>query len=225
MKKVNLLAVDSSFKRDLSVRATVTPEDKILSRQFGKDYFDGDRRVGYGGYYYDGRWVGISERAIQLFDLSPGDRVLDIGCGKGFFVYDLVKSFQIDAYGLDISTYALKEATLEIQGRLQRHDMRAQLNFPDDFFDAVFCINTLHNLDRLEASFSVSEMIRVVKKKENIFIQVDSYKNPEDLEIFEKWVLTAKLYMPPDDWLEFLADCGYKGAYYWTVLLGDGSVE
>lgn len=225
MRKVNLLQVDPSAKRDLSLRSNITSQERAISSRFGRDYFDGDRRLGYGGYYYDGRWIAVARRAVKLFGLKAGDKVLDIGCGKGFFVYDLVNQFDIDACGLDISEYALEQARPEVQGRLHLHDIRKRLMFPDSSFDAVFCINTLHNLERGEAVKVVEEMIRVAKVKKNIFIQVDSYRNAADRDIFEKWVLTAKLYMLPDDWLKFLVGCGYAGSYFWTILRGDGSVE
>ena len=88
-----------------------------------------------------------------------------------------------------------------------------------------FCVNALHNLDKVDAFMAVKEMHRVLKNKNKIFIQVDAYRNKSDLEVFEKWVLTAKMYLQPDEWLKFFRDCGYSGAYYWTILKSDGSVE
>ena len=224
MKKVNLLNVSKGSKRDLGLRRGITYEEKLTSSEFGKEYFDGNRRLGYGGYTYDGRWIKVANEVVKLFNLKPGAKVLDIGCGKGFLVNDLINSCQIDAYGVDISTYALLHSMKEVTGRLHLHDMR-KLTFPDDSFDAVLCINTLHNLSKIEAYAAIKEMSRVVKSQENIFIQVDSYRNNEDLKIFEDWVLTAKLYMTPSDWLSFFKDCNYRGSYFWTILNQDGSVE
>ena len=224
MKEYNLLELPKTAKRDLSVRKDVSFSERLKSSKFGYDYFDGGRRLGYGGYNYDGRWVKVSKRAVEFFDLKPGDKVLDVGCGKGFFVHDLVNSEGLDAYGVDVSSYAISKAMPDIVGRLHLQDMR-QLLFPDGTFDAVFCINTLHNLSEVEAFSAMQELNRVVKDKRKIFVQVDSYRNEEDLKVFEHWVLTAKLYMNPEKWLEFFEKCSFQGAFYWTVLRADGSVE
>tara|TARA_Y100000588_G_scaffold369798_1_gene439208 strand:- start:1546 stop:2220 length:675 start_codon:yes stop_codon:yes gene_type:complete len=224
MKEFNLLEVSQSVKRDLSLRSNITFQDRVRSATFGYDYFDGDRKLGYGGYIYDGRWVKVAERAVKLFNLKPGDKVLDIGCAKGFFVHDLIYSFDLDAYGVDVSTYALLNAMPSIAGRLHLQNMNTLL-FPDDTFDAIFCINALHNLDKVDAFGAIQEMNRVVKDKQKIFIQVDSYRDNEDLTIFENWVLTAKLYMQPENWLKFFEASKFEGAYFWTILRKDGSVE
>ena len=139
MKEFNLLEVSASVKRDLSLRSDITFEDRLRSSEFGYDYFDGDRKLGYGGYKYDGRWVKVAQRAVKHFDLKPGDKVLDVGCAKGFFVNDLVNSCGIDAYGVDISTYALMNSIPNVSGRLHYQNM-TNLLFPDSTFDAVFCI-------------------------------------------------------------------------------------
>jgi ubiquinone/menaquinone biosynthesis C-methylase UbiE len=224
MKKANLLNISKSLKRDLSLRQGITYKEKLTSSEFGKEYFDGDRRLGYGGYTYDGRWIKVAKDVVKLFNLKPTDKVLDIGCGKGFLVNDLISFCQIDAYGVDISEYALQHSMKAVAGRLHLQDMR-KLIFPDHTFDAILCINTLHNLPKVEAYIAIQEMNRVVKLKKNIFIQVDSYRTNEDLKIFEDWVLTAKLYMTPSEWLDFFKDCNYQGSYFWTILNRDGSVE
>jgi len=224
MKEFNLLNLPKTAQRDLSIRKDVSFPDRLKSSEFGYDYFDGSRKLGYGGYKYDGRWVNVSERAVKTFDLKPGDKVLDVGCGKGFFVHDLVNSEGLDAYGVDISSYALLGAMPDVVGRLHLQDMR-KLVFPDDTFDAVFCINTLHNLSKVEAFGALQEINRVVRDKRKVFVQVDAYRSEEDLEIFENWVLTANLYMKPEGWLNFFKQCDFQGAFYWTVLQADGSVE
>ena len=139
----------------------------IKAKEYEFDYWDGDRRYGYGGYKYDGRWVKVAQRAVKHFDLKPGDKVLDVGCAKGFFVNDLVNSCGIDAYGVDISTYALMNSIPNVSGRLHCQDM-TNLLFPDSTFDAVFCINALHNLDKVGAFSAIQEFNRVVKNSQRI---------------------------------------------------------
>ena len=168
MKKFNLLNIKKGLRRDLSARSQVTLADRALSSEFGFDYFDGSRKHGYGGYKYDGRWIEVSKRAVSHFKLRPGSKVLDVGCGKGFFVHDLTQSCGLEAFGVDISEYSIKNCMPEIAGRVNLADMRS-LAFPDNSFDAVFCINTLHNLTKVEAFLAIREMNRLVKNSKNIF--------------------------------------------------------
>ena len=148
---------------------------------------DGPREYGYGGYRYDGRWKPVAKDIIDHFKLNKGDRVLDIGCAKGFLVKDLL-DLGIDAYGVDVSEYALQNCMPETVGRL--HLCSAEdICFPKDSFAAVLSINTLPNLDKL--------LIKSFKKIENIssgkaFVQVDSYHSDEQKNFFESWVLTAR---------------------------------
>lgn len=224
MQKFNLLEIPQKLNvRDLKVRENVSLSEKLQASAFGHTYFDGSRREGYGGYHYDGRWKSVAKRAIKHFDLSEGSKVLDLGCGKGFFVYDLVNHFGIDAYGLDISDYALKNCPPDVSGRLHKGSL-VSLPFPNGAFDAVFCINTLHNLTKLEAFAAIQEMNRVVKQKSAVFIQVDACEDEEDREIFESWMLTANLYWSSSLWLSFFEECKFEGSYYWTILKEDGSV-
>ncbi|MEX2615885.1 MAG: class I SAM-dependent methyltransferase [Alphaproteobacteria bacterium] len=215
MPELDLLRSLPKSKRNISQRETAKTQDLIdLSRQYGKDYFDGSRDVGYGGYRYDGRWVPVAKDIVAHYGLQPGDRVLDIGCAKGFLVKDLLAE-GIDSYGVDVSEYALMHCEPEAVGRLHLGSAE-HLPFPDNSFDVVLAINTLHNLKKPQLIVALKEMTRLSTK--GAFLQVDSYRTVEEKEIFESWVLTAYTHDYPEGWKRIFDEAGYTGDYYWTFI-------
>lgn len=221
MAEVNLLRRYPSGKRNVQKRAHAKTDEHIrVSRQYGQEYFDGSREYGYGGYRYDGRWVAIAEDMVAHWDLKPGMRVLDIGCAKGFLVKDFMKACPgIEAFGLDISEYAMYNCEPEVVGRLHLGNA-LKLPFPDKSFDAVVCINTIHNLDRSGCITAIKEIERVSRSGKS-YIQVDSYRTPEEREIFIDWVLTAYTHDYPGGWKKLFEEAGYTGDYYWTLIKGE----
>lgn len=217
MREVNLLRALPRTKRDIEKRAAAqTPENIAISRQYGREYFDGPREVGYGGYRYDGRWIPVARDIVAHFGLKAGDRVLDVGCAKGFLVHDLMQVCPgLEAFGLDISEYALMNCLPEMVGRLHLGSAD-KLPFPDASFSAVISINTIHNFVRSDAVTAVREVERLAPGRG--FIQVDSYRTPEQREVFLSWVLTAKFHDYPQGWLKLFAEAGYTGDYYWTLV-------
>lgn len=215
MAEIDLLRALPKTKRNIEKRAEAKdPEVVRISKQYGEMYFDGPRDYGYGGYRYDGRWVPVATDIIKHFDLKPGARVLDVGCGKGFLVKDLVDQ-GMDAYGLDVSSYALMNCEPDIVGRVHL-GTALSLPFPDGSFDCVLSLNTIHNFKRPDAIVAMQEIQRLSGGK--AFVQVDSYRTPEQKEIFESWVLTAEYYDYPDGWVEMFEEAGYTGDYYWTII-------
>lgn len=217
MAEIDLLRRYPKAKRNIQKRlAAQTPENIRIARRYGIEYFDGTREQGYGGYRYDGRWLPIAEDMIAHWNLKPGDRVLDVGCAKGFLVKDLMIACPgLEAFGLDISEYALLNAEPEVVGRLHLGSAMS-LPFPDGSFQAVIASNTLHNLDRADCIRAVREMQRLAPGRG--YIQVDSYRTPEEREIFLSWVLTAKTHYDPAGWIELFEEAGYTGDYYWTII-------
>lgn len=217
MAEIDLLRALPKTKRNIQLRKEAKdPEVIRLSKQYGEMYFDGPRDYGYGGYRYDGRWIPVAKDIIQHFNLKAGDRVLDIGCAKGFLVKDLMIACPgLEAFGLDISEYALKHCEPEVVGRIHLGSAD-RLPFPDQSFDAVISLNTIHNFKRDRAIVACQEIERIAKGK--AFVQVDSYHTPEQKEIFESWVLTAEFYDYPDGWIQVFNEAGYTGDYYWTII-------
>ena len=217
MAEIDLLARLPKIKRNIEKRKEAqTPQNIATAREYGQQYFDGPREVGYGGYRYDGRWIPIAEDIVRHFQLKPGDRVLDVGCAKGFLVKDLMKVCPgLEAFGLDVSEYALLHCESEVVGRLHLASAD-RLPFPDNSFSAVISINTLHNFERADAVRALREVERLAPGRG--FVQVDSYRTLAQRELFLNWVLTAKFHDYPDGWRKVFAEAGYTGDYYWTIL-------
>jgi SAM-dependent methyltransferase len=217
MKEVNLLGKLPRGKRNVCARAEAKSAEIVaISREYGELYFDGPRTYGYGGYRYDGRWIPVAEDIVSHFKLKPGDRILDVGCAKGFLVKDLLKVCPgLEAFGLDISEYALMKCEPEVIGRLHLGNA-TKLPFPDNSFNAVISLNTVHNLERSELIAALQEIERLAPGRG--FVQVDSYRTPEQKALFEEWVLTAKFHDYPDGWIGLFKEAGYTGDYYWTII-------
>lgn len=215
MREANLLDRYPRPKRDIASRAAAVPSQREVAKRFGKEYFDGDRGQGYGGYRYDGRWVPIAERMRDFYGLRPGDRILDVGCAKGFLLHDFRQVVPgVRVAGVDISEYAVIHAMDDVRPFLVIGSADA-LPFPDAAFDLVVSINTAHNLERPRCVQAIREMERVSRSHK--YLQVDSYLDDEQREKFERWQLTALTHFDPEGWRRLFAEAGYAGEYYWTI--------
>lgn len=193
-----------------------TEEDRRIGRQFGKEYFDGDRKYGYGGYSYNPRfWQPVMPTFIQHFGLTKDSTVLDVGSGKGFMLYDLILAVPgIKVRGIDISTYAIENTIESIKPFVQVGDAK-KLPFADKSFDVVISINTIHNLPPEDCKQSLREIQRVAKK--GSFVTMDAYRTPEEKERMDAWNLTALTYMHVDAWKALFKEVNYTGDFYWFI--------
>jgi ubiquinone/menaquinone biosynthesis C-methylase UbiE len=216
MGEINLLDSYPRSKRPIEERAkTVTESDREIAKQFGREYFDGTRMQGYGGYHYDGRWKPVVKRFSEYYNLKPGDSILDVGAGKGFMLYDFLQLIPgLEVAGVDISLYAFENALSEVKSFLEVGNAK-ELEYPDDSFDLVISINTIHNLRPDDCMKALQEIERVGRR--NKFVVVDAYHNEEEKERFLKWNLTAETYMSTTEWKEFFDQAGYTGDYYWFI--------
>jgi ubiquinone/menaquinone biosynthesis C-methylase UbiE len=215
MSYKNLLISLPSVKRSILRRKKKKFNSIKIAKKFGKEYFDGARSSGYGGYYYDGRWKTVASDIINFFKLKKNDKVLDVGCAKGFLVKDLLDQ-GIDAFGIDISNYAIKNCHPQVLGRISYGNAK-NLLFQNNSFDAVISINCIHNLKAKECEAAIKEIERVSKSNKS-FIQVDSYQDTREKKLFLDWALTAKTHYYPDKWIEIFKKCGYTGYWSWTIL-------
>jgi ubiquinone/menaquinone biosynthesis C-methylase UbiE len=213
MAEINLLDIYPRAKRDLDRRAAVSAETRAIAKKFEKEFFDGSRDHGYGGYKYDGRWVSIVKKMRDHYKLADNCRVLDVGCGKGFMLHDF-KLVMPDCTvaGIDISNYAIENSMEDVKPFLKVANCR-ELAYPDKSFDCVISINTVHNLPKEECGKAIQEIERVSRGAK--FIVVDAYKNEEEKVRMYKWNLTAETIMHVDDWIKFFKKIGYTGDYYW----------
>ena len=216
-KEIDLLINYPKTKRNLEERlASKTDADRAIARQFGRDFFDGDRNHGYGGFNYMPRfWQPVIPTFKDYWDLTPNSSLLDVGCAKGFMLHDLAESIPgITLKGIDISEYAIKNAMVDMKSHVQVANA-TQLPFPDKSFDVVISINTVHNLDRNDCAKALQEIERVSRC--HSFITVDAYRNDDEKERMNAWNLTAKTIMSVEEWITFFKDIGYTGDYFWFI--------
>lgn len=216
-QEIDLLINYPKTKRNVKERgATKTGEDRSIARQFGKDFFDGDRRHGYGGFrYMEQFWTPVVPTFQSQYNLSDKSSILDIGAAKGFMLYDFKRLIpNITVAGCDISDYAIKNAIEEVKPFLKTANA-IDLPYKDNSFDLVISINTVHNLEKPELTRALQEIKRVSRK--NSFITVDAYRNEKEKELMYHWNLTAKTIMHVDEWKAFFDNVGYTGDYYWFI--------
>jgi SAM-dependent methyltransferase len=216
-QEIDLLVNYPRTKRNVEDRGTTkTEEDRAVARRFGKEFFDGDRRHGYGGFSYQPRfWQPVIPTFKQHFRITSQSAVLDVGCAKGFMLHDLAALVPgVTVKGIDVSDYAISNALDDVKPHLQVANATA-LPFPDHSFDVVISINTVHNLERSECAKALQEIMRV--SRGGAYITVDAYHDEEEKKRMYAWNLTAKTIMHVNEWKAFFAEIGYTGDYYWFI--------
>jgi len=217
MAEINLMVHYPSGKGRTGERPVITEEDKRISKQFGRDYFDGDRKHGYGGFSYHPRfWTNTVKHIRDYYQLPEDCAILDVGCAKGFMLYDFMQLMpKARLAGIDISSYAIENALEAVKPLVQVGNAKS-LPFPDRSFDLVISINTIHNLPYEECRQSLREIQRV--SRHHAFVMVDGYRTEEQYAAMLAWVLTAETMLHVDAWLHLFAEAGYTGDYnWWTV--------
>jgi SAM-dependent methyltransferase len=209
-----LSAIHKSTQRDYLARVNDPdfPKAKAaaLAKQWGFDYWDGDRKICYGGYrYMEGRWEKVARAMVEQYGIKPGDKILDVGCGKGFLLYDFTRVVpDLELHGIDISEYAIANAKEEIKGRLQLGNATS-LPYPENYFDFVFSVTTLHNLHCYDLDKALREIERVSKK--NKYICVESYRNEVEKANLLYWQVTCEAFNTPEEWDWWFKQTGYSG--------------
>lgn len=189
-------------------------DDKIeameVAGRFGSEYWDGDRRYGYGGYSYrPGYWEPVARSMIESYDLGPGSRILDVGCGKAFLLHEmLVLEPHLEVTGIDISPHALAGATELVQPHLVIADARQPLSYSDNQFDLVISLATLHNFYLREVHTALTEIERVGRVG---YVMIESYRDARELFNLECWALTCRTFLSVEDWNWFFDLAGYRG--------------
>jgi protein-L-isoaspartate(D-aspartate) O-methyltransferase len=206
--------VHKSTKRDYLARVNDPefPKAKAaeLAKKWGFDYWDGDRRINYGGYrYIEGRWEKVAKAMADHYGIKPRNKILDVGCGKGFLLYDFAKVVPgVEIYGVDVSEYAIENAKEEIRDQLLVGNA-ASLPYPDKHFDLVYSLNTLHNLHNYDLDKALREIERVGKRHK--YICVESYRNEVEKANLLYWQVTCEAFCTPEEWEWWFRQTGYKG--------------
>ena len=199
-------------KRDYLARMV---DDKVhcmlKAKEYEKDYWDGDRRYGYGGYRYDGRWKVVAENMIATYGLKADARILDVGCGKAHLLHEFQKLLpNAEVRGFDISRHGLADAPEPIRPHLFRQRAQDPYPFADRHFDLVISLGCFHNLRVFELQAALGEVERVGKDK---YVMVESYRNEQELFNLECWALTAESLFDVEEWVWLYRHFGYTGDY------------
>lgn len=201
----------------LEKRPVIYKKNRDISRRFDREYFDGDRKYGYGGYSYDKKyWAATVKNFAKHYNLKSNSSILDVGCAKGFMLKDFKNLLpDLKITGIDISNYAIRNSHLDVRNFLVQGSA-VELPFSDSAFDLVISINTIHNLNKEDCVRSLREIQRV--SKGNSFIMVDGWKNEIEKANLEAWVLTAQTILSAEKWVDLFNEAGYTGDYaFWTV--------
>ena len=213
-KELNLIGkLHNSTKRNYLYRMN---DNKVfcmnVAKKYGKDYWDGKRRFGYGGYkYIPGRWELVAKKLIRKYDLNNSSRILDVGCGKAFLLYEIKKILpKIKVIGFDLSSYGIKKSKKEIRKNLFVKKAQDKFKYKKNYFDLVISLACLHNLEIFNLVKSIKEIERVGKKK---YIMIESYRNNKELFNLQCWALTCESFFSKQEWKWLYKDCKYSGDY------------
>lgn len=214
MEQIDFIGgVHQSTKRDYVARVVEHDKAEVaeIATKFGEEYWDGPRHLGYGGYRYDGRWLSVAQAMVKQYGLTRESRILDVGCGKGFLLYEFTQVLPgVEVHGIDISRYAIENGKEEVRERLAVGSA-TELPFADNHFDFVVSITTLHNLYNYELWDSLGEIERVSRGDKHI--TVESYRNEREKVNLLYWQLTCRTFWAPKEWEWFMKQAGYTGDY------------
>lgn len=184
----------------------------IEAKKYEKNYWDGDRKFGYGGYkYIPGRWESVAKKLINKFKLNSSSKILDVGCGKAFLLYEIKKIIpNIKIIGFDVSKYAIKSAPKILKKNIFFHRAEEKYPYKKNYFDLVISLGCLHNLSIFNLEKALKEISRVGKNK---YIMVESYKNNEQLFNLQCWALTCDSFFSQKEWKWIFKEFGYNGFY------------
>ena len=206
-------SLHTSTKREYLDRMV---DEKILcmhkAKEYEEDYWDGDRRFGYGGYkYLPGRWKPVAESLIETYNLNNSSSILDVGCGKGFLLHEIKLLLpEITIKGFDISNHGLSCALDSVKDDLFIHKAQEPYPFKDNEFDLVISLGCLHNLRLMELEVALGEIERVGKQG---YVMLESYRNEAEQFNLQCWALTCESFFDEDEWVWIYNHFGYKGDY------------
>ncbi len=183
----------------------------LKAKEYEYDYWDGDRRFGYGGYSYDGRWKPVAEQMIAQYGLSNDSRILDVGCGKAHVLRELqILLPDAELVGFDISEHGIGDAPEPIREHLTLYRAQDAYPYGDDHFDLVISMGCLHNLRVFELKSALAEVERVGRQK---YVMLESYRNEEELFNLQCWALTCESFFDTAEWIWLYEHFGYSGDY------------
>ena len=192
-----------------------TINHRIVATYRDKNFFDGDRNFGYGGFKYDGRWKKVADKLCEEYKLNGNSSFLQLGCEKGFLLKDLKSKYtNMQAVGLETSNYAISNSMNEIKKNVKFCDNYLKLNFKDNEFDFIMAIGVVYTCSLDGAIKCLKEIQRVGKGMS--FITLASYENKKDYWLFRQWSLLGTTILRKEEWKEILKHAEYSGDYFFT---------
>lgn len=199
----------------INKRVEISERKRLSLMKFGKEYFDGDRKHGYGGYRYNKKFFRkVTKEIIKHYKLTNKSKILDIGCAKGFMMYEF-RNFlpKAEIWGLDISRYC-KINAMPSEKKFIKLGSCHKLPFRSNYFDFIVSISTIHNLDEKKIPQAIKELERV--KKGDSFIRIKGYKNLKEKKFIDNWNLVAKSNLSINKWKKLFKKFKYSGDYEFT---------
>lgn len=189
-------------------------KNRLIAWELEKDYYDGDRNNGYGGFSYDGRWLKLLPNFIKRYKLDNNSKILDLGCKKGFIMKDLKTLLPgAKVYGIEDHKYPIKNAEKEIKKNIIFSNYY-EVPFKKNYFDLVIGFSSIYKYNFHDVVKTIREINRVSRKS---FLTVASYSNKKEKEIFDKWTLLGTTILSKKEWIELFRLLKYKGDYYFTT--------
>ena len=186
-------------------------EAAIKAKKWDFDYWDGSRDINYGGYHYDSRWESVAKKIVEYYKIKSGDKILDIGCGKGFLLYEIKKILpKISISGFDISQYAINNSPKDLKNFLKVGDAKKKFDYKNKKFDLAISLGCIHNLKIFDIKNFLSEITRVSNQQ---YIMTESYRNEKELFNLQCWALTCETFLSPNEWVWIFKEFKYSGDY------------
>lgn len=196
---------------------TRTLKHRLTAWELGREYYDGDRSVGYGGYTYQKeRWHKVVRNVFERFELSRSAKILDLGCKKGFFLQAIREMYpDCELIGVENHEYPIQQANAGIKKSLRLHKYYELDNIPDGDVDFLWAFSSIY----MQSLGDVVQTLRQVQRVSdgNSFITVGAYRDEKQRESFERWTLLGTTVLSCDDWLEVFDYCGYNGYWFFTT--------
>jgi len=211
MREFDLLSIYPNLKSRFISKNTRTIENRIVASYREKEFYDGKRDNGYGGFFYDGRWKPIAEKIFSEYKLKDNSKILHIGCDKGFLLHD-IKNLKPKSIvrGIEISNYAISKSKKDIKKYIKKSPFN-NLPFKSNYFDFVIAIGPAYALNLRDSIQCIKEIARVGKGKS--FITLGSYDDESEEKLFKYWTLLGSTILHKKEWVKVLKHCRYKGDY------------
>ena len=211
MKEFDLLSIYPSLNKRYVSKNTRKIENRIIASYRGKEFYDGKRDNGYGGFKYDGRWKKIAERIFEHYKLKENARILQIGSDKGFLLND-IKNIKpkCTVAGVEVSNYAITKTLKSVKKYIKKSSF-VNLPYNNNYFDFVIAIGPVYSLSLPDAIKCLKEIKRVGKGKS--FITLGAYNHERDFKLFRYWTLLGTSILNKKEWIKVLKHCKYKGDY------------